>query len=43
MIISKIMKQVKDVKKANFLKRKNYFPTHVANSFADKNNFLVSD
>ena len=37
---SKIMKQEKDVKKAKFfLKRKNYIPTHVANSFADKNNF----
>lgn len=34
---SKIMKQEKDVKKAKFfLKRKNYIPTHVANSFADK-------
>ena len=32
------MKQEKDVKKAKFkkIKRKNYFPTHVANSFADK-------
>ena len=30
------MKQEKDVRKAKLKKKNNYFPTHVANSFADK-------